>query len=158
MSEREEFSFDKGQLGMNGFGFSIMGLGMMGLAFGTQRWEDDAPVIVLLIVLGVAMIVAGLIDLNKRRRTGVQVAVDREGIYIAERGPDPIPWTEVERLAYGVGGKGSTWVSLHLRPGSPTAARLGKTSLRVYDRLLTDGSPGLRQAIARLAPQVSRDW
>jgi hypothetical protein len=135
-----------------------MGLGLMGLVLGTQQWEDSAPVMVVAVVLGVLMVGFGLIDLNKRGRTGVQVAVDRAGITVAEKGPDPIPWAEVERCEIVVGAKGASWVRLHLRPGSPTAARLGTTRVNIHDRILTGGARGLRQAIPRMAPQVPRDW
>ena len=158
MTEREEFRFDKGQLGTNGIGLILIGLGLMGLVFGTQRWEDNAPIIVLSVVLGVPMIVLGLIELNKRGRTGVQVVVDGDGITDVRLGPDPILWDDVARCEWGRGQRGASWVCLRLRPGSPAAARLRKASVRINDRILTHGSPGLRNAIARLAPQVPRDW
>lgn len=158
MSEREEFTFDRAQLSINGFGFILMGLGLMGLVLGTQRWEDNAPLMVVAVVAGVPLIVFGVIDLNRRGRTGVQVAVDREGITVAEKGPDPIPWAEVERCAFGQGPRGASWVDVRLHPGSPAAGRLGTTRVRVNDRILTNGAPGLRRAIARLAPQVPRNW
>lgn len=158
MTDREEFTYDKAQLGTNGIGFILMGLGLMALVLGTQRWEQNAPFMVLSVVLGVPLIVFGLIDLTRRGRTGVQVAVDRDGITVAAKGPDPIPWAEVERCDWGHGPRGATWVRLQLRQGSPAVARLGTTSVRINDRILTQGSPGLQAAIARLAPQVPRNW
>lgn len=158
MSERVEFSYNNEQLGRSGFGFIIMGLGLMGLVFGTTRWEDNAPLLVLSVVVGVPMIVIGLIELNKRRRVGVQVVVDGAGITDVRLGPHPIPWAEVERCEWGRGPKGSSWLRLILRPGSEAERRLGKNRVNIQDATLTRGPDGVRKAIARLAPQVSRDW
>jgi hypothetical protein len=158
MTDREEFTYNQTQLRTNGIGFILMGLGLMALVLFTTRWEQNAPIMVVSVVFGVPLIVFGLIDLSRRRQTGVQVTVDRDGITVAAKGPDPIPWAEVERCDFVIGGKGATWVRLTLRWGSPAAARLGTTSVRIYDRLLTQGPPGLQVAIARLAPQVPRNW
>lgn len=158
MTEREEFTYVKARLRAGGFLFIVMGLGLMGLVLGTARWEDNAPIMVVSVVFGGLSIVLGLIKLAKLGKTGVQVVVDRTGITIAERGPDPIPWAEVERCELVRGGRGGDWLRLRLRAGSATAARLGRVKIDIHDHVLTGGALGLRRAIARLAPQVPRDW
>jgi hypothetical protein len=158
MKEREQFAYDKALLRTSGFGLIVMGLGLMGLVLGTVRWEANAPIMVVSVVSGVPLIVLGLIRLNKLGKTGVQVVVDRTGITVAERGPDPIPWAEVERCELVRGGRGGDWLRLRLRAGSAAAARLGRVKIDIHDHFLTGGALGLRRAIARLASQVPRDW
>jgi hypothetical protein len=158
MTEREEFTYSTEALGRTGFGLIILGLFLMGLGLGATRWEENAPFMVLSVVVGVLLIVFGLIELNKRRRTGVQVVVDRQGITDIRLSPDPIPWDEVHRCEWGRGPKGSSWLRVVLRSGSQAAARLGKAQVNIQDAALTRGPDGVRRAIARLAPQVPRDW
>lgn len=128
---------------------------------GVTRWTTEAVVLLLAIA---GFVLAGLWFLSRLRRTGVVVTVDPHGIADLRLGPDPIPWTDVERCALVTGMKGARFLQLVLRPDSPAAARLGKARVMVNDLVLTGGmgptsrGAGVRDAIARLAPQVPRDW
>lgn len=45
-----------------------------------------------------------------------------------------------------------------LRPDAQSARRLGGRSVAINDAVLADGGAAMRAAIARLAPQVPREW
>ncbi len=156
MSEREEFTYDKARLTASG-AFQIgLGLAVLGCLFILP--QAVPPIIAVFVVIGGALVVMGLRELGKRGQTGVQVALDAEGITATRHGADPIPWTEVERCELGRAPRGRSWVRLRLRPGSQAAARLGTVKVNIYDHALAGGELGLRRTIARLAPQVPRDW
>lgn len=156
MTEREEFTVDKARLGTTGKFLIFLGLACLAVLFLLPQAE--APIIVVFVVASAASIGLGLKDLLTRGQTGVQVVVDAEGITVLRLGPDPIPWAEVERCELVIAGRGTSWVRLHLRHGSPTAARLGTGKVSIHDMALIGGIRGVRQAIARLAPQVPRNW
>jgi hypothetical protein len=163
MAERAEFQESRTQ----NLIFAIVFLGMavvwVVILFprGVTRWTTEAVVLLLAIA---AFAAAGLWFLSRLRKTGVVVTVDQDGITDLRLGPAPIPWADVERCALITGMKGARFLHLFLRPGSPAAARLGKDRVLVNDLVLTGGmgptsrGHGLRDAIARLAPQVPRDW
>jgi len=104
-----------------------------------------------------AMAGFGLWCLADLRKTGVIVMVDRNGITDLRLMADPIPWDEVERCTL-VRGPRTRYLWLVLRPGSQAAQKLGRQKVPVNDLVLTGGGRDLRGAIARLAPQVMRDW
>lgn len=163
MVERAEFQESRTQ----NLVFAVVFLGLATLfavwlfPTGIPRLTGNVTVLLLYIA---AMAGAGLWFLSRLRRTGVVVAVDRNGITDLRLMPDPIPWTEVERCALVTGMKGVRFLQLVLRPDSPSAARLRKHKVTVNDLVLTGGmgpgsrGGGVRGAIARLAPQVPRDW
>lgn len=157
MAERAEFQESRTQN-------LILGVVFLGLAViwaiilfprGVIRWTPEAAVLALATA---AFAGVGLWFLSRLRRTGVVVTVDGYGITDLRLGPDPIRWTDVERCALVTGMRGARFLQLVLRPDSPAAARLGKVGVTVNDMVLTGRGRGLREAIARLAPQVPRDW
>lgn len=157
MDEREEFQESRTQ----NLVFAVVFLGMavvwVVIVFpdGVTRWTREAVVLLLAIA---GFVLAGLWFLSRLRRTGVVVVVDRDGITDRRLMPDPIPWAEVARCELQPGIKGFTHLRLALRPDSRAAAQLGRQKVVVNDLVLTGRGRGVRQAIARLAPQVTRAW
>lgn len=157
MAERAEFQESRTQ----NLVFAGVSLGMavvwVVILFpdGVTRWTTEA-VVLLLVIAG--FVLAGMWFLSRLRRTEVVVVVDRDGITDLRLRPDPIPWAEVARCELQVGMKGITHLRLALRPDSAVAAQLGKQKVVVNDMVLTGRGRGVRGAIARLAPQVPRDW
>jgi hypothetical protein len=157
MAERAEFQESRTQKLVFGVVFLGMAVVWVVILFptGVSTLTREAAVLLLAIA---AFAGAGLWFLSRLRRTGVVVTVDRDGITDLRLGPDPIAWDEVERCALVAGMRGVRHLRLILRPDSQAAARLGKRQVAVNDLVLTGGASGVRLAIARLAPQVPRDW
>jgi len=155
MTERAEFAFDPARLRASGLGMIF--LGVLALAM-IPAGVAEGPVLVICVVLGLASVGIGVKQLHNRGKIGAQVVVDRDGITDIRISPDPIPWADVQRCEVGIGPKGSNWLRLVLRTGSATEARLGKSRVNIQDTQLMNGRLGVRLAIARLAPQVPRDW
>ena len=157
MAERAEFRENR-KLNLV-FGVVFLGLAALWAIIlfptGVPGVNRDTTALLLAIA---AMAGFGLWRLSRLRRTDVVVVVDRDGIIDLRLIPDPIPWAEVERCALVVGMKGVRHLRLILRPNSQAAARLGKRQVAVNDLVLSGGGWGVRGAIARLAPQVPRDW
>jgi len=157
MAERAEFQESRTQ----NLVLAVVFLGLAALfavvlfPSGIRSLTREATVLLLYTA---AMAGVGLWFLSRLRRTGVVVAVDRDGITDRRLMPDPIPWAEVDRCGLRAGFKGVRHLQLILRPDSPAAARLGKSQVIVNDLVLTGGGSGVRGDIARLAPQVPRDW
>ncbi len=157
MDERAEFQESR----IQNLVFSVVFLGMAVLwavvifPDGVTRWTRES-VVLLVAIAGFAL--AGLWFLSRLHRTGVVVVVDRDGITDRRLMPDPIPWAEVARCELQPGIKGGWHLRLALRPESRAAAQLGKQKVVVNDLVLTGRGRGVRSAIARLAPQVPRDW
>jgi hypothetical protein len=157
----------------------IRGLGFLGIAaiffllwwdatygtvtYGTRFFppsrKEGSHIIVALVGL-----VLGLWDLAKLRDTSVKVAVDRDGITDFREMAGPIPWADVERIEHVIirkarGFRKPSGLQLVLRAGSQARLRHQKTpEVTIWEMGLDGGSPGLRQAVARLAPQVPRNW
>ena len=157
MAERAEFPESR-TLNLV-FGVVFVGMAVVWVVIlfprGVTRWTPEAAVLLLAIA---GFLMAGLWFLSRLRRTGVVVTVDRDGITDLRLMLDPIPWADVERCALVTGMKGARFLQLVLRADSPAATRLGKARVTVNDMVLTGRGRGLREAIARLAPQVPRDW
>jgi hypothetical protein len=157
MAERAEFPESR-TLNLV-FGVVFVGMAVVWVVIlfprGVTRWTPEAAVLLLAIA---GFLMAGLWFLSRLRRTGVVVTVDRDGITDLRLMLDPIPWADVERCALVTGMKGARFLQLVLRPDSPAVTRLGKARVTVNDMVLTGRGRGLREAIARLAPQVPRDW
>lgn len=158
MTERAEFEIDRAAVGTGGIILVVLGLLVLSVPFWLPRF--DTGIAVLSTGLGLAIIGLGIYTFRHRNVTGVQVVVDRDGITDLRLSPDPIPWSEVERLGLTVmNGRFAPRLKLILRPGSPLiAARFRNGTVVINDTTLRGHTNGLRAAIARLAPQVPRDW
>ncbi|HMO07679.1 MAG TPA: hypothetical protein PKD10_08530 [Paracoccaceae bacterium] len=157
MEQREVFRLNRAQsliLGLMLLGIAVW-MGFVTFPLGSRPMDINAWG---LVVATAAFAGGGLWFLARLRNTAVQVVVDREGITDFRVMPDPIPWAEVERCELYTGMKGGSHLRLALRPGSQAANRIGKTRVVVNDMEIEGGTRDLRQAIARLAPQVPRDW
>jgi hypothetical protein len=172
MEDRVEFRRDHLLRLMRGLGF--LGIGaiffllwwdaMYGtVTYGTRFFppsrKEGSHVIVALVGL-----VLGLWDLAKLRDTSVKVAVDRDGITDFREMAGPIPWADVERIEHVIirkarGFRKPSGLRLVLRPGLQVAVRHQKRpEFTVWEGGLDGGALGLRRAVARLAPQVPRNW
>jgi hypothetical protein len=158
MTERAEFEIDRGRVGTSGILLCVLGLLVLSVPFWLPRF--DTGIAVLSTGLGLAIIGLGILTFRLRNVTGVQVVVDRDGITDLRLSPDPIPWSEVERLGLTLlNARAAPRLKLILRPGSPLiAARFRSGTVVINDTTLRGHTNDLRAAIARLAPQVPRDW
>lgn len=156
MAERAEFRRNR-RLFL-AFGVVFLGLAAVFLAVlfpsGIPRLDANTAILLLAVA---AMAGFGLWSLFQLRKTGVIVVVDQDGITDYRQMRTAIPWSDVERceLPSSIEAK---HLRLVLRPDSPTAIQFGKQKVVVNDLVLTGGGKGVRGAIARLAPQVPREW
>lgn len=156
MSQRFEFRLNRRLLLVLGIVLiAVAGLTAMWL-FPTGLPELNGNTAVLLAYIA-AMAGLGLWVLSHLRKTGVMVVVDRHGITDVRLMPDPILWSEVERCELVYGYRGDN-LRLVLHPRSRAATQLGKRRVAINERMLSGEVDGVRAAIARLAPQVPRDW
>ncbi|WP_439572964.1 hypothetical protein [Phreatobacter sp.] len=156
MSERVEFYLNRRLL-------LVLGIVLIALAglfavwlFPTGLPELDGNTAGLLAFIA-AMAGFGLWVLSDLRKTGVIVVVDKHGITDGRLMPTPILWHEVERCALVSGYRGDH-LQLVLHPGSRAATQLSRRKVTINERVLWGEVDGVRGAIARLAPQVPRDW
>ncbi|ROU03777.1 hypothetical protein [Histidinibacterium lentulum] len=157
MTERAEFPENRTLNLVFGLVFLGMAVVWWVLLFpsGVPTLTRDTTVLLLAIA---AMAGFGLWSLTRLRKTAAVVVVDHDGLTDLRLMSDPIPWSELDRCDLVVGYRGVRRLRLVLRPGSPVAARLGRQEVIVNDLMLTGGARGVREAIARFAPQVPRGW
>lgn len=149
MADRVEFHALRWALALPGAVLIGIGLYFAAIAWpGTVRSDTALP----LFVAGLSMAAFGLLALTLVRRGGLQVAVDRDGIQDYRLALGPIPWARVAKVT---GDGGAEGLRLVLRLAEPGA---GPAEVVIRGAGLTGGTAALRQAVARLAPQVPRDW
>jgi hypothetical protein len=154
MNERVEFHAVRWLLLLPGLVLIGVGLRLATIAWpdvGAARSDTALP----LLVVGLLMAVFGLWSLTLVRRGGLQVAVDRNGITDYRLDLGPIPWARVARVEQAAGGRGAEGLRLVLRHPEPEA---GPGAAVIRGAGLKGGTAALQRAIARLAPQVPRDW
>jgi hypothetical protein len=157
MIEQAEFSFDRAQLRTGGL--ILIGLGLACACVPLILPASDPVITIVCLAVAAAVAGVGAKLLTDRARTGVQVVVDRDGITDLRLMPDPIPWSEVDRIGLTRGVDRIPRLRLILRPDSALAAqRFSSGQVVINDLVLTDNIRGVRGAIRRLAPQVPRDW
>lgn len=156
MADRAEFSINRVQS-------LVFGLLFLALAavFTVRLFPAGIPSLngdtVFLLMVIAAFAAVGVWFLMRLGKGGVVLVVDREGITDLRLMPGPIPWDEVERCRLTRTVKAQV-LELLLRPDSRSARRLGGQRVVINDMVLAGGGRAVRGAIARLAPQVPRDW
>jgi hypothetical protein len=127
------------------------------------RWDGSRSHQSWLIFLGLLGVGCGLWESSKLFDRRVKVVVDRDGITDLRAWDVPVPWSAVERIdQIPVRQALRYWKTRGLRlvmQADPTGcARRPRHEMLIWEGELTGGTMDLRQAIARMAPQVMRDW
>jgi hypothetical protein len=157
MTERVAFHFNRPLIGAV---VLCIGLCTLGFAFAPIGPVGSDPRNIGLVHAIIVVVCLGFLlqYLRYLLDSRAQVVLDRDGITVTRALDAPIPWTQVERVE--MTGKGQyAKPRLVLTADSPLAReRLFRHRIVIHDSLLVDGRRGVRQAIARLAPQVPQDW
>ncbi|HEV2555643.1 MAG TPA: hypothetical protein VGV17_17955 [Bosea sp. (in: a-proteobacteria)] len=167
MEERVEFRRNPWHIFSVGIAFIAVGAALISWYWWKPvivRWDGSRSHQFGLAVIGLIGVGCGLWELLKLGNLGVKVMVDAHGITDLREWDAPIPWPAVERIDHiplrqalrylKTGG-----LCLVMRADPETRLPLPRPrEVLIWEGELTGGAIDLRQAIARLAPQVPRNW
>jgi hypothetical protein len=129
-----------------------------------EWWDRSRKSPFGLAVIGLLVVGCGLWELLKLGNLGVKVMVDAHGITDLREWDAPIPWSAVERIDHiplrqALRHWKTRGLRLVMRTDPEASTSLSKRrEVLIWEGELTGGAIDLRQAIARLAPQVPRNW